>query len=107
NSGQYFRVAFEKSFPRGYEAQINSTQADMKTGSLYRLAPITEMLVKPDEWFTQEVIARGNHIIILVNGKQVVDYVDQQNNYTRGHLALQHNRGSEPGGTDVELLMSE
>src|SRR4029079_19154393 len=41
------------------------------------------------EWFTQEVIARGNHIVILVNGKKVVDHVDATNTYRRGHLALQ------------------
>jgi len=47
------------------------------------------MLVKPDEWFTQEVIARGNHIIIHVNGKKTVDFKDPKNTYTRGCLALQ------------------
>src|SRR5258708_16512757 len=74
NSGQYFRTQFGPSFPKGYEAQINSTQRDpIKTGSLYpafRKLPIPErekllvkkMLVKPNEWFTQEVIAIGNDI---------------------------------------------
>ena len=80
NGGQYFRTKFEKGFPSGYEAQINSTGSDpVKTGSLFNLAPIEEMLVKPNEWFTQEVIADGNHIVILVNGNKVVDYVDQAN----------------------------
>ena len=31
------------------------------------------MLVKPGEWFTQEVIADGNHIIIKVNGEEKVE----------------------------------
>jgi hypothetical protein len=43
----------------------------------------------------QHVIANGNHIIIEVNDKVVVDYVDQKNTYRQGLLALQqHNKGS-------------
>src|SRR6266516_243250 len=36
NSGQYFRTKFGPGFPKGYEAQINSTHGDIiRTGSLY------------------------------------------------------------------------
>ena len=92
NSGQYFHTQFGPGFPKGYEAQINSTHRDpVKTGSLYGFKDclIKEKLHKPDEWFTQEVIAEGNHIIIKVNGKKTVDFVDPQNTYTKGHFALQ------------------
>jgi hypothetical protein len=98
NSGQYFRTQFGPSFPKGYEAQINSTHRDpVRTGSLYNFgkdATVTEMLVKPDEWFTQEVIAVGNHIIIKVNGKTTVDFIDKKNTYAKGHFALQQH---DPG----------
>ena len=33
----------------------------------------------PDTWFTQEVEAVGDHIVIKVNGKTTVDYVDPKN----------------------------
>jgi hypothetical protein len=93
NSGQFFRATFalnRQGYPDGYEAQINSTHKDpIRTGSLYGLVNVEEMLVKPDEWFTQEVIADGNHITIKVNGKTTVDYVDEKRTYTKGHLALQ------------------
>jgi hypothetical protein len=107
NSGQYFRATFAKGYPPGYEAQINSTHSDtIRTGSLYpSFLPakmpkeekdkiraqiiVKEQLVKPDEWFTQEVIAEGNHIQILVNGKKAVDFVDENKTYTKGHLAIQ------------------
>jgi hypothetical protein len=91
NSGQYFRAKFAPGYPPGYEAQINSTfpPDPQRTGSLYNLARVTEMLVPPDTWFTQEVIAKGNHIQILLNGKKVVDYKDEKNRFTRGHFALQ------------------
>ncbi len=94
NSGQYFRSKFQKGFPPGYEAQINATHADpQRTGSLYGIVKITDQLHKPDEWFTQEVIADGDHIIIKVNDKVVVDTHDKK--YAKGHLAIQqHNEGS-------------
>jgi len=108
NSGQYFRTQFGPGFPKGYEAQINSTQRDpIKTGSLYpafnsKLRPeerekllIKEKLHKPDEWFTQEVIAQGNHIVIKVNGRTTVDFVDREKTFTKGHFAIQQH---DPGG---------
>jgi hypothetical protein len=108
NSGQYFRATFAKAFPPGYEAQINSTHGDpVRTGSLYADARgkftaeeknkmlVFERLVEPDTWFTQEVIADGNHIIIKVNGKTAVDFVDEKSRHTKGHFAIQqHDPGS-------------
>ena len=106
NSGLYFRTKFGPGFPKGYEAQINSSHGDpIRTGSLYpsfKLAPGArekiirkDMLVKPETWFTYEVIARGKHIVIKVNGKTTVDFMDENNTYTKGRFALQqHNDGS-------------
>lgn len=95
NSGQYFRSQFGKAFPKGYEAQINSTHRDpVKTGSLYNFVKVLNTPVKPDEWFTQEVIADGNHIIIKVNGETTVDFVDDKNTYKKGHFSLQQH---DPG----------
>lgn len=107
NSGQYFRTAFGPGFPKGYEAQINATHTDqIRTGSLYpsfgKLSAedreaITVMKDAPhlaDEFFTQEVVAEGNHIQIIVNGKKTVDFKDPGNTYTKGHFALQ---GHDPG----------
>jgi hypothetical protein len=100
NSGQYFRTKYGPGFPQGYEAQINATHSDkIRTGSLY-LPKVKEVLVwdtaphKPDEWFTQEVVAEGNHIVISVNGKKTVDYIDAENRFAKGHFALQ---GHDPG----------
>jgi hypothetical protein len=116
NSGQYFRAKFAPGFPPGYEAQINSTHPDpVKTGSLYpdarlKFTPeerkqivVTKELVPPDTWFTQEVIAKGNHIIIRVNGKKTVNFVDAHNNFTRGHFAIQQHPPAE--GSDESIIM--
>jgi hypothetical protein len=92
----YFRAEFGPGWPKGYEAQVNSTHTDWKrTGSLYNFVNIKEQLVPPDTWFTQHIIARGNHIVIKVNDKVVVDFVDEKNTYQKGYLALQqHDPGS-------------
>ena len=97
NSGQYFRTAFGNGFPDGYEAQVNSTHTDpVRTGSLYGFVKVFDQLVPPNTWFTQEVTAVGNHIVIKVNGKTTVDYVDTKNTHMKGHFAFQqHNLGSE------------
>jgi hypothetical protein len=106
NSGQYFRAKYGGGFPKGYEAQINATHGDpIRTGSLYpsfklskedraKIVVMNDAPHKPDEWFTQEVIAEGNHIIIKVNGKTTVDWTDPNNTYMKGHFALQ---GHDPG----------
>jgi hypothetical protein len=101
NSGQYFRTEFGPGFPKGYEAQLNATHRDaIKTGSLYpggSLGKYRDKIVavkdtathKADEFFTQEVIAKGNHIQIKVNDKQTLDWTDPDNTFKSGHFALQ------------------
>jgi hypothetical protein len=105
NSGQYFRTAFGNGFPDGYEAQVNSTHTDpVRTGSLYGFVKVFDMLVPPNTWFTQEVTAVGNHIVIKVNGKTTVDYVDTKNTHMKGHFAFQqHNLGSEVWIRNVQV----
>lgn len=96
NSGMYFRAAFGDGWPKGYEAQVNNSHKDpVKTGSLYNIVKIYDQKVKDDTWWTQHIIADGNHIIIKVNDEVVVDHVDEKNSYRKGYLALQqHDPGS-------------
>ncbi len=101
NSGQYFRTKFGPGFPKGYEAQINATHSDrIRTGSLYpafaklsdedrKKICVFDAPHKPGVWFVQEVTAVGNHIVIKVDGKTTVDFVDENNTYSKGHFALQ------------------
>src|SRR5262249_17887683 len=101
-----FRTKFGPSFPSGYEAQINSTHSDpVRTGSLYHFVKVLDMLVPPDTWFTQEVIADGNHIIVKVNGKTTVDFVDKNNTHAKGHFASQqHDPGTVIQVRKVEVM---
>jgi Domain of Unknown Function (DUF1080) len=96
NSGMYLRAAFGPGFPKGYESQVENTSPDpQKTGGLYGFSKVTEQLIQDDTWWTQDVVVRGNHIIIKINDKVTTDFVDQKNTYSKGYLALQqHNQGS-------------
>jgi anti-sigma factor RsiW len=97
NSGVFFRCSYAPGLPDGYEAQINATARDPhRTGSLYlhrrsNSLPVPGRLVRvePNEWFRYEVSARGNHIVLRVNGTEVLDYTDQLNTFRKGRLALQ------------------
>ncbi|MBM3745731.1 MAG: DUF1080 domain-containing protein, partial [Acidobacteria bacterium] len=79
-----------------YEAQVNNSHTDWRrTGGLYGISDVKEPLLGDDTWGTQHIIADGSHIIIKVNDKVVVDYVDEKNRFQKGHLALQqHDPGS-------------
>lgn len=95
NSGMYFRTEKKKGFPPGYEAQVNSSHRDpVRTGSIYNRVLIKEKLVEDDAWFTQEVIVQGNHITVIVNGKTLYEFIDNQNSFGEGHFAWQHH---DPG----------
>ncbi|HZY84125.1 MAG TPA: family 16 glycoside hydrolase [Gemmataceae bacterium] len=103
NSGVYVRAgsapawpANKPTWPFGYEAQIyNSDNASQpKTGSLFAgpdgaVVRVSESNAPPGEWFTMEVIARGNHIIVKVNGRTTADYTDDRQRFMRGRIALQ------------------
>ena len=94
NSGVLFR-----SQPGGaYEAQIEANGDDQaKTGSLYvynakRISAkvrLKESPVPANQWFTMEVVADGDHITILVDGKQVADYIDDDRVSAAGAIRLQ------------------
>jgi hypothetical protein len=107
NSGMYFRTQYGPGFPKGYEAQINSTHRDpIKTGSLYGFPErlVKDQPVKPDEFFTYEVIAKGNQITIKVNGKETVNFEEAKGTHKKGHFAFQqHHDGSVVRIKSVEV----
>jgi hypothetical protein len=79
NSGIYFHTRFQpEGWPDcGYEAQVNNSHRDPKrTGSLYNVRNVLKAPAKDGEWFTEEIIVRGNQITIKVDGKTLVDYTE-------------------------------
>ena len=105
NSGMYFRAQLGEGWPKGYEAQVENTSSDpQRTGSLYNFVKIGEQLIEDDTWWTQHIIAIGKRVIIKVNGKIVVDFIDEKHTWKEGHLALQqHDPGSVVHYKDIQV----
>ena len=78
NGGIYFHTRFQRTgWPQvGLEVQVNNTYAKdpTKTGSLYNIQNLTEAPAPDNEWFTEHVIVRGNHAVVKINDKTVVDW---------------------------------
>ncbi|MBS1835639.1 MAG: DUF1080 domain-containing protein [Acidobacteria bacterium] len=76
NGGIYFHTAYlETGWPdKGFEVQVNNTHGDWKkTGGLYNVQDNKEPF-KDDEWFTEHIIVKGDHVQVFVNGKKVSDW---------------------------------
>ena len=81
NGGIYFHTAYQdQSWPdKGFEVQVNNTHTDpIKTGSLYHVVDIGQdvvsKIVKDNEWFTEDILVKGDTVTISLNGKQVVKW---------------------------------
>ena len=63
-------------FPsKGFEIQVNNSHSDqIRTGSLYHVVDINDQLVKDDEWFTEDIVVKGDTIAVKVNDKQTVNW---------------------------------
>jgi hypothetical protein len=102
NSGLYFHTKYqEEGWPKaGYEVQVNNSHTDWRrTGSLYGIKDVKEASAKDNVWFTEQIIVRGKHIEVKVDGKTVVDYTEPEDKtgdrrLSHGTFALQ---GHDPG----------
>lgn len=82
NSGIYFHTRYqEEGWPAvGYEVQVNNTHSDpRKTGGLYAIQDVYEAPARDDEWFAIYFRVQGKRVIVKVDGKQLVDYVEPEN----------------------------
>ena len=104
NSGIYFATKYQESgWPKyGHESQVNNSHSDPKrTGSLYNVQDVYQVPAKDNVWFTEEIIVRGQHIVIKIDGKTVVDYTEPASvtgtrRLSPGTFALQaHDPGSK------------
>jgi hypothetical protein len=110
NSGIYFHTEYQPTgWPdKGFEAQVNNSHGDRKrTGGLYDIKDVMDVAhAKDDTWFKYEIIVKGNHVVIKIDGKTTLDwtqpegFVPPENHKRRfidsGTFALQsHDPGSE------------
>jgi hypothetical protein len=89
---------------KAYAVFMSSKPGGFKTGALTTyLAPggptsiQDKEVTKPDEWFTLEVIARGNQLETRVNGVRMAQVEDANKNFMKGFLRL------VVSGKDAEL----
>lgn len=93
NSGVGFRAALhQRPSNTGYEVQLNDSDGNNPTGSVYRreraVHPEGGLGTKAGEWQDLEITALGHHLLIAINGTQVVDTFLTLSD--RGHIALQY-----------------
>lgn len=90
SSGILFRSPFVPHGPHAYQARIGLTQRfEQQTGSLSGLGPFYRRLHKANEWFKLEVIVRGEHIVLKLNGVTTADLHDPR--FQKGHIDLEAN----------------
>ncbi len=99
NSGVYFRAPFGPTIPENnpkWLAAYNAKLDEKRFGLLivdgaFARPPLGDRILvfQPDQWITQEIIVRGNHIEIKINGTKTTDYTDQERHYSVGHIVLQ------------------
>ncbi|MFQ5731784.1 MAG: DUF1080 domain-containing protein [Planctomycetaceae bacterium] len=79
NSGIYFHTKYQASgWPKyGHESQVNVTHRDpVKTGSIYNTVKLFKTPAKDNKWWTHEIIVKGKHVVVKINGKKVIDYTE-------------------------------
>jgi len=109
NGGVYIQTAFQdRGWPgKGFEVQVNNTYVGdpRRTASLYEVQDNAGEVAKDNQWFTEDILAKGDTIVVKVDGKQIVkwtqpadwkgtrDFPDRR--IGAGTIALQgHDRGS-------------
>jgi hypothetical protein len=107
NSGIYFHTKYQESnWPeQGFEAQVNATHGDWKkTGSLYDVVNIRDPHHQDNKFFLYEIIVKGNHVELKVDGTTVCDWTQPAGfKPPQGHSGrfLQHGtfalQGHDPG----------
>ena len=96
NSGVFIRCSDPQSVAdtNCYEVNIYDTRADQtyRTGGIVHIAAPTSVINTGGKWNSYEIRARGNRLVVVLNGTQVVDTRDEQ--FARGPIALQYGAGT-------------
>jgi hypothetical protein len=78
--------------PAGFQAHLVANESTVTAGLLQYLGPkpsLKLVSIPTDTWFTEEIIAQGDRIILKVNGVTTTDYRDPERKHIKGHIALQ------------------
>ena len=94
--------------PAGYELQIRDKVLTDRTGGEYLTGGIVNVAhapegtkIVPNQWNTFEATLTGDHIVVLYNGKKVVDVHDSRR--ATGAIGLQSAHPEDPAGAFIEF----
>ena len=83
NGGVYIQTEFQdRGWPgKGFEVQVNNTFVGdpRRTASLYQVKDNEKEVAKDNQWFTEDIVAKGNTITVKINGKHVVQWTQPAN----------------------------
>jgi hypothetical protein len=93
NSGVFLRSQKTGGIPAetGYELQIWDFRPTYKTGALVNAIEAEPAKILADQWNSYDVIADGDHFVVVLNGKKVLDGHDSK--HSSGVIGLQYNTG--------------
>jgi len=122
NGGVYIQTEYQdQGWPgHGFEVQVNNTYKGdpRRTGSLYEVKDNGAEVAKDNQWFTEDIVAKGDTIAIKVDGKLVGQWTQPANwNGTKdfpgrriaaGTIALQgHDAGSTVYYKNIRIKLLE
>jgi len=94
--------------PAGYELQIRDKVLTDRTGGAYLTGSIVNVqnapegtTIVPNQWNSFEATLQGDQIVVLYNGKKVIDVRDTRR--TTGAIGLQSAHPEDPAGAFVEF----
>ncbi len=94
--------------PAGYELQIRDKVLTDRTGGGYLTGSIVNVqnapegtVIVPNQWNTFEATLNGDHIVVLYNGRKVIDVHDARR--ATGAIGLQSAHPEDPTGAFVEF----
>ena len=94
NSGIFLRSARQGApHETGYELQIWNQHPKYPTGSLVNHIAARKVQPAADQWHSYEITAQGDHFIVKLDGKKVLDGRDAKSKI--GHIGLQYNEGKK------------
>ena len=94
NSGVFLRSQKTGGGPAdtGYELQIWDFRPTYKTGALVNAIEAEPTKILVDQWNTYDITADGDHFVVVLNGKKVLDGHDSK--HSSGVVGLQYNIGN-------------
>ena len=96
NSGVFIRASDpnEIGAANSYEVNIFDTRPDQtyRTGGIVNLAAPSEVIMTGNRWNTFQIIARGDAITVILNGRLVVDAA-RDDQFASGPIGFQYGAG--------------